>query len=104
VKYLSGDADTRRANYFCGKNKFVPVDDVKTWAMVAQSLPEADKSKTSVQFNSFLNEKVSLWKGDITLLEIDAIVNAANSKLAGGGGGNVKHFFFRKIVNIKSDV
>jgi len=39
------------------------------------------------EFNKELNEKVSLYQGDLTKLAIDVIVNAANSKLAGGGGG-----------------
>ena len=30
--------------------------------------------------------KIELFQGDITQLQVDAIVNAANSRLAGGGG------------------
>eukprot|EP01125_Pyxidicula_operculata_P013799 TRINITY_DN4579_c0_g1_i1.p1 TRINITY_DN4579_c0_g1~~TRINITY_DN4579_c0_g1_i1.p1 ORF type:complete len:262 (-),score=35.35 TRINITY_DN4579_c0_g1_i1:144-869(-) len=37
-------------------------------------------------FSQELNDKVSLWDGDITMLSIDAIVNAANFMLSGGEG------------------
>ena len=33
-----------------------------------------------------MRERIKLVKGDITLLEVDAVVNAANRTLLGGGG------------------
>ncbi|EFX04767.1 lrp16 family protein [Grosmannia clavigera kw1407] len=51
-----------------------------------QMAASATDSLAAYTASNLLNDKISLWKGDITKLEVDAIVNAANRGLMGGGG------------------
>lgn len=55
--------------------------------------------------NDALNEKISLFTGDITSLEIDAIVNAANEALGGGGGvdGAIHAAAGKNKIKLRSD-
>ncbi|XP_026185490.1 ADP-ribose glycohydrolase MACROD1 isoform X3 [Mastacembelus armatus] len=76
---LSLSVEERRQYYRTDSTE--SLDKIPVWT------PTAGGSEPNrYQRNEKLDGKISLYSGDITKLEIDAIVNAANKTLLGGGG------------------
>ncbi|XP_052010931.1 ADP-ribose glycohydrolase MACROD1-like isoform X2 [Xyrauchen texanus] len=73
----SMDRENRRKVY----KDYIPLEKILVWTPSGDSF-----CSPHCKPNEELNKKISLFCGDITKLEIDAIANAANKTLLGGGG------------------
>uniref|UniRef100_G3TDN4 Macro domain-containing protein n=1 Tax=Loxodonta africana TaxID=9785 RepID=G3TDN4_LOXAF len=84
IAFLKGLSDKQREeHYFC--RDFVRLKKIPTWKEMAKGVAvkvEEPKYKKDKQ----LNDKISLFRGDITKLEVDAIVNAGEWGLLAGLG------------------
>ncbi|CAL1301276.1 unnamed protein product [Larinioides sclopetarius] len=71
----------KREKYLC-KASYVTLDDIPTWKEYSRNIKRNRPNKAlEYKKDVRLNDKVSIFVGDITNLEIDAIINSTNNRL-----------------------
>uniref|UniRef100_A0A3Q3KTM6 Macro domain-containing protein n=1 Tax=Labrus bergylta TaxID=56723 RepID=A0A3Q3KTM6_9LABR len=75
-RLLRLDREERRKDY--RRPEFIPLDKIPTWR--EENKPDDKEEEEGTELTG-LTDKVSLYKGDITVLEVDAIVNAGKNQI-----------------------
>ena len=92
-RFLNMSLEEKRKFYLCN-DRYVELNEVPSWLESfrenSETLPEIkpNSSEPGFDVDTEINDRVCIWQGDITTLEVDVVVNVTNEHLTAGEGIN----------------